>query len=95
VFPIDKNTKNLDISIIGAPSEIIQKLCNSLGLQLSFLTILILSTIFRVWSTLPNEEYIENFQKTALQCLGSLLQKKKTSHFSGIFPFVYRCCPGL
>jgi hypothetical protein len=50
-----KNTKNLLISTMGAPYEIIQTYL-SLGIQLSFLTILILCTIFKVWSTLSNQE---------------------------------------
>jgi hypothetical protein len=66
VISIEKNTKNLHISIMGAPYEIIQIYLKSygLGLQLSFLTILILCTIFRVWSTLLIEKCTENLQKT-------------------------------
>jgi hypothetical protein len=43
---------------MGAPYEIIQTYLKSysLELQLSFLTILILCTIFRVWRTLSNQE---------------------------------------
>jgi hypothetical protein len=48
---------------MGAPYEIIQTYLKSysLGLQLSFLTILILCTIFRVWSTLSNQEMYKKF----------------------------------
>jgi hypothetical protein len=63
VVSIEKNTKNLHLSIMGAPYEIIQTYLKSysLGLQLSFLTILILCTIFRVWSTLSNQEMYRKF----------------------------------
>jgi hypothetical protein len=46
-----------------APYEIIQTYLKSysLGLQLSFLTILIVCTIFRVWSTLSNQEMYKKF----------------------------------
>jgi hypothetical protein len=51
-----KNRKNLHLSITGAPYVIQTYLKSfSLGLQLSFLTILILCTIFRVRSTLLNQ----------------------------------------
>jgi hypothetical protein len=48
---------------MGAPYEIIQTYLKSysLGLQLSFLTILILCTIFRVWSPLSNQEMYKKF----------------------------------
>jgi hypothetical protein len=48
---------------MGAPYEIIQTYLKSysLGLKLSFLTILILCTIFRVWSTLSNQEMYKKF----------------------------------
>jgi hypothetical protein len=65
VVSIDKNTKNLHLSIMGAPYEIIQTYLKSysLELQLSFLTILILSNIFRVWSTLSNQEMYRKFSE--------------------------------
>jgi hypothetical protein len=48
---------------MGAPYEIIQTYYKSysLGLKLSFLRILILCTIFRVWSTLSNQEMYKKF----------------------------------
>jgi hypothetical protein len=57
-----KNTKNIHISIMRAPYEIIQTYLKNygVGIQLSFLTILILCTIFRVWSTLSNQEMYRN-----------------------------------
>jgi hypothetical protein len=63
VVSIEKNTKNLHLSIVRATYEIIQTYSKSysLGLQLSFLTILVLSTIFRVWSTLSNQEIYRKF----------------------------------